>query len=221
MKLALVVLLALALVAGILFVVKPWNDGIELTYALQFPAGYAGDRKGAAEETLNTLQKRLAGVDARWTGRAFANGRIQLRFQGLKDVSSVRRVIEKPARLGIYRMAPGEQSKRFWADRTPILEARDFEAAERVHDRQRGGWGVMLDMSFPTSRKADAVEDALLGLVLDGEFFGVPDHRLNAGGDSLIFWGAPSETAAEEWAMSIQGGALLFPLGEPDVGRFR
>lgn len=209
MKLALVVLLAVALAAGLLWVLQPWSGGVELVYALQFPPGFAGDREEAAGETLSRIQVRLAGIEPVWNSRAFPDGRFRIRFRDLKDVASVRRVIEKPARILVQ--AKGKT----------ILETRDFSGAVAVPPDAAGRWGVKLDLSKKAAETLDSVEDALVIFVLDGEPFGVPVYGHDKFGSFLIFYGAPSEQIAEEWAMSIRAPPYPFPLGTPDVGRYR
>lgn len=239
MKVALVVLLALALVAGLLWVLQPWDGGIELTYAF----------RGKPEEAVKTrdvLSKRLRACGIRGSV-ASSDDRVQVRVASQDQAyveSRLRRILERPGRLEIRVAADRERQERFLVD--PQVPPGFIAMNVDLGVEQHGTWyrGLFLASDPPEVRTADvsgataAIETSLplihlrlppgaaarlraelLVARLDDEYVLMRTPEIRPVDE---FWlEGLKDFDFPEWVFVLAGGELPVPLGTPEVGRYR
>jgi hypothetical protein len=247
----LLIVLVLALCAGGVFLVaRPGEGGIELRYAVSFPADFKGSRKEAGLGVVQSLGARL-GVERRWW-KAFVDkkGVITLCIAGAKpgEVPHLRRILEPEGRLEAYEIAapelralydengdvpPGYRIVQLAEPVTTLLlvsERPVFDTSDIAPTDPRCQGFVQRPTAYLELRNESALRylnhdrdpwASEMLVVLDGKPFSTtPIDTVGMDGFFRVP-GPKDEVEAQEIERHFAGGRLPYPIGAPDVSAFR
>jgi hypothetical protein len=244
MKLALVVLVAIALTAGVLFVFPPWGGGTEVVYALTLPPGFTGTPKAAAEETARILLARARSLGVEATAVATPDGRVRVRFVDVKpeEFEPYRDVFEKKGRLELLASAPPEVQARFEREGKLPPGFRVVEGPLVVVDRpvvtgsdvtatligSSGQWTVAVELDYDARARYDSVAKGIfsreppgvIAVVMDGTVASASAHLSGVYADRIELLGGKGEIETRMWA-AIVGDELPCPVRPLEVRTFR
>lgn len=199
---AVIVLLVLAAGAAGLLWLWPADVGSQLIYTVQFPGGFSGDRGAVARQTADILSKKLALLSVSSGATAYPDGRVLIRARNVDPdrIQELRSALEGPGKFGV--VADGEALH--------VHLVRLLNETLSSH--------LSVTVSPESARRFDRSASRIL--FFDAEQVAQPNFSVSE--DSKLSMRLTMKYPENrDWSIAFESGPLPFPLGAPQVERYR